>query len=231
MKSFRYKSPLLADDVRLICSENGLEIPDAHWYLLTKWVDLLIEINQKVNLISRKEINYLWEKQILSCLSLLILRKFNQASEICDFGTGGGLPGMLIAIVRPDLMLTLLDSRQKKVKVVQQMIETLKIPNVQIVLGRGEELGKNSNWYKRFPFVTSRAVAPIIDIVRWTSDLRNSESVLHLFKGGEFKDEENALSKKLSGYRIKKSLINLKGFSKFVENKKYLVSIEFNSDH
>jgi len=224
------QSPLKADDVKRICSENGLEILDSQWNLLKKWVDLLMEINQKVNLISRKDTNFLWEKQILSCLSLLIFRNFNQSSEICDFGTGGGLPGMIIAIVRPDLFLTLLDSRKNKVKVVQQMIETLKIPNVQIVLGRGEELGKESQWFHRFPIVTSRAVAPIIDIVRWTSDLRNPESVLHLFKGGEFKDEEFDLSDTFSRYKIKKSLINLKGFSKFAENQKYLVSIEFNLD-
>ena len=60
--------------------------------------------------------------------------------------------------------------------------------------------------------------------------MRNRESVLHLFKGGEIKDEEFALSKKFSGYRIKKSLINLKGFSKFAENQKYLVSIEFKTE-
>jgi len=230
MECLRYKSPLVADDVRLICSENGLEIPDFQWHILTKWADLLIEINQKVNLISRKETDYLWEKQILSCLSLLIFRRFSEASEICDFGTGGGLPGMLIAIVRPDLFLTLLDSRQNKVKVVRQMIETLKIKNAQIVCGRGEELGKDSKWFQRFPFVTSRAVAPIKDIVRWTSDLRNPESEIHLFKGGEIINEEFALSKEFSGYRIKKSLINLKGFSKFAQNQKYLVSIKFNSD-
>ena len=117
-----YQNPLKEDDVRQICYNNGLEIHDHHWNLLKKWVFLLQDLNQKANLISRKETNFLWEKQILSCLTLLILRKFNQNSEICDFGTGGGLPGILMAIVRPDLKLTLFESRKKKVKFVQEMI-------------------------------------------------------------------------------------------------------------
>tara|TARA_B100001250_G_C19723236_1_gene754819 strand:- start:423 stop:860 length:438 start_codon:yes stop_codon:yes gene_type:complete len=137
-----YESPLKAEDVRQICLKNGLEILDAQWHLLENWSTLLLELNQAVNLISRKEIDFLWEKQILSCLTLLILRKFSLNSEICDFGTGGGLPGIPLAIVRPDLNLTLFESRQKKVVAVNKMIESLKIPNVQIALGRGEELAK-----------------------------------------------------------------------------------------
>ena len=113
-----YKSPLKAEEVRQICLKNGLEIHDTQWFLLNKWSILLLDLNKKVNLISRKEIDYLWEKQILSCLSLLILRKFRMFSEICDFGTGGGFPGMPLAIVRPDLKLTLFESRKKKVKFV-----------------------------------------------------------------------------------------------------------------
>mgnify|MGYP003957284307 FL=1 len=224
-----YQSPLTADNVRQICSENGLDISDSQWQLLEKWAALLLEVNQNVNLISRKETEFLWEKQILPCLALLIFRKFSPDADVCDFGTGGGLPGMLLAIVRPDLRLTLLDSRHKKIEVVQQMIDNLKLPNAQTVLGRGEELGKQRPWRQRFPLLTARAVAPLIDLVRWTADLRKAESVLHIYKGGEIKDEVFALSKKVSGVRVNKSLMVLKGFPKFAENQKYLISLEFSS--
>ena len=224
-----YQNSIKADDVRRICSDNGLNISDAQWQLLEKWAALLLEVNQKVNLISRKETDFLWEKQILPCLSLLIFRKFSAAMDVCDFGTGGGLPGTILAIVRPDLRLTLLDSRQKKIEVVKKMIETLKLSNVQTVLGRGEELGKRRPWRQRFQYVTARAVAPLIDLVRWTADLRKPESVLHVYKGGEIKDEVFALSKKISGIRVHKSLMVLKGYPKFAENQKYLISIEFSS--
>jgi len=224
-----YQSPLTAADVRRICLENGLDISDSQWQLLEKWAALLLEVNQNVNLISRKETEFLWEKQILSCLALLIFRKFSPDADVCDFGTGGGLPGMLLAIVRPDLRLTLLDSRHKKIKVVQQMIDSLKLSNAQTVLGRGEELGKQGPWRQRFPLLTARAVAPLIDLVRWTADLRKVESVLHIYKGGEIKDEVFALSKKVSGVKVNKSLMVLKGYPKFAENQKYIISLEFSS--
>ena len=224
-----YQSPLTAADVRRICLENGLDISDSQWQLLEKWAALLLEVNQNVNLISRKETEFLWEKQILPCLALLIFRKFSPDADVCDFGTGGGLPGMLLAIVRPDLRLTLLDSRHKKIEVVQQMIDSLKLSNAQTVLGRGEELGKQRPWRQRFPLLTARAVAPLIDLVRWTVDLRKVESVLHIYKGGEIKDEVFALSKKVSGLRVNKSLMVLKGYPKFAENQKYIISLEFSS--
>ena len=224
-----YQSPLTAADVRRICLENGLDISDSQWQLLEKWAALLLEVNQNVNLISRKETEFLWEKQILPCLALLIFRKFSPDADVCDFGTGGGLPGMLLAIVRPDLRLTLLDSRCKKIEVVQQMIDSLKLSNAQTVLGRGEELGKQRPWRQRFPLLTARAVAPLIDLVRWTADLRKVESVLHIYKGGEIKDEVFALSKKVSGVRVNKSLMVLKGYPKFAENQKYIISLEFSS--
>ena len=224
-----YQSPLTAADVRRICLENGLDISDSQWQLIEKWAGLLLEVNQNVNLISRKETEFLWEKQILPCLALLIFRKFSPDADVCDFGTGGGLPGMLLAIVRPDLRLTLLDSRHKKIEVVQQMIDSLKLSNAQTVLGRGEELGKQRPWRQRFPLLTARAVAPLIDLVRWTADLRKVESVLHIYKGGEIKDEVFALSKKVSGVRVNKSLMVLKGYPKFAENQKYIISLEFSS--
>ncbi len=225
-----FSDPLNAYDIRQICSKNGLEIIESRWKLLEKWKNLLIEANKKVNLISRKETNLIWEKQILPCLALLILRKFDFNSEVCDFGTGAGLPGMLLAIVRPDLSLTLFESRKKKVLEVHKMIEILEIANVQVVHGRGEELSKRKQWLRKFPYITSRAVAPMIDIVNWTKDLRSTESVLHIFKGGEIEEEIFFLSKKISGLRIKKSLMSIKGYSKLAENQKYLISLEFNKD-
>ena len=224
------KNTLKPCEVRRICLENDLEISDTQWQLLEKWATLLLDVNQNVNLISRKETDLLWEKQILPCLSLLIFRKIPAGVDVCDFGTGGGLPGVILAIVRPDLRLTLLDSRQKKVAVVQQMIDALNLSNVQTVHGRGEELGKQrAHWRQRFPFVTARGVAPLIDLVRWTSALRKPESVLHVFKGGEIMDEFKALTTMISGFKIKESLMVLKGYSQFAENQKYIISLEFSS--
>ena len=134
-----------------------------------------------------------------------------------------------MAIIRPDLYLTLVDSRQKKVAVVQKIVDDLGLSNVQVICGRGELLGKKAEWNQRFSVITARAVAPLIDLVRWTSGLRKLDSALHILKGGEIQDEMNALSLMFTGIKITKSLIVLKGFAKFKLNQKYIISIKFSS--
>ena len=224
------QNPLKSTEVRQICFDNGLIITDLQWQLLEEWADLLLKFNQEINLISRKETDLLWEKQILHCLSLPVYQEIPQGVEVCDFGTGGGFPGIILAIIRPDLHLTLVDSRQKKAAVVQQIVDNLKFSNVRVICGRGEVLGKQDEWNQRFPVITARAVASLIDLVRWTSGLRKPESALHLLKGGEIQDEMNALSLMYSGIKISKSLIVLKGYTKFAENQKYIISINFSSE-
>ena len=216
-------------EIRQICLDNGLIIKDSQWQLLEKWADLLLNYNQEINLVSRKETDLFWEKQILHCLSLLIYLEIPQGLEVCDFGTGGGLPGIIMAISRPDLHLTLVDSRQKKVAVVQKIVEDLGLSNVRVICGRGELLGKKAEWNQRFSVITTRAVAPLIDLVRWTIGLRKPESALHILKGGEIQDEMKALSLMFKGIKISKSLIVLKGFAKFEQNQKYIISIKFSS--
>ena len=221
------QNPLKPTEVRQICLDNGLIIKDPQWHLLEEWADLLLSYNQEINLVSRKETDLLWEKQILHCLSLLAYRQIPKGLEVCDFGTGGGLPGIILAIIRPDLYLTLFDSRQKKVAVVQNIVDDLGLPNVRVICGRGELLGKQFEWNQKFSVITVRAVAPLIDLVKWTVGLRKPESVLHIFKGGEIQDEMNALSLMIKGTKISKSLIVLKGFAKFKVNQKYIISINF----
>ena len=223
------QTPLNPSEIRQICLDNGLMIKDLQWKLLEEWADLLLNYNQEINLVSRKETDLLWEKQILHCLSLLVYQKIPQGLEVCDFGTGGGLPGIILAIIRPDLYLTLVDSRQKKVAVLQKIVDDLRLSNVRVICGRGEQLGKQAEWNQRFSVITARAVAPLIDLVRWTSDLRKPESTLHIFKGGEIRDEMNALSLMFTGIKISKSMIGMKGFAKFKQNQKYIISINFSS--
>ena len=223
------QSTLNPTEVRQICLDNGLIIEDPQWHLLEEWSGLLLNYNQKINLVSRKEVDLLWEKQILHCLSLLVYREIPQGLEVCDFGTGGGLHGTILAIIRPDLYLTLVDSRQKKVAVVQKIVDDLGLSNVRVICGRGELLGKQAKWNQRFSVITARAVAPLIDLVRWTIGLRKPESTLHILKGGDIQDEINALSVMFTGIKISNSLIVLKGFAKFKQNQKYIISINFSS--
>jgi len=216
---------LAPERVRRILQQNGLDVPDERWALLECWAELLRDHNQRINLISRKEEGVIWEKHVLPCLALLCLREFPEAAEVCDFGTGGGLPGVPMAIVRPDVRVTLLDSRQKKIASVQQMIEQLGLENAQTVLGRGEDLGKVRPWRERFPLLTARAVAPLSDLLRWTRLLCTPDAVLHVFKGGEFRDEVVQASRLFPGFKLNKSLMVLKGYSELAENQKFIATV------
>jgi 16S rRNA (guanine527-N7)-methyltransferase len=221
--------PLGPEETRHLLERNGLAIPDERWEMLLRWAEVMQEVNQRVNLISRKEAHLLWERHALPCLALLALRTIPEGVDVCDFGTGGGLPGLLLALARPDLRVTLLDSRQKKLSVVQEMIDALGASNAQVALGRGEELGKVRPWRQRCPVLTARAVAPLEDLVRWTRDLRKPAGVLHVFKGGEIREEIIRTVKQFPGTKIEKSLMVLKGYTGLAENQKFLVTLNFST--
>ena len=132
----------------LILKKNGLKINVKNLEILENWVTLIIEFNKKINLISSGDIFKIWEKHILHSLTLLVFYKIPLGSHICDFGTGSGLPGMPIGICRPDLKLTLLDSKLKKIKVIDKILKKLKLNNFKTICSRGEDI-KNLNFKKK----------------------------------------------------------------------------------
>ena len=106
--------------VREILEQNDLFITEDQWQCLETWVDRLIEINSRINLISRKQTEVVWLHHILHSISPLILIDFPTDIDLCDFGTGGGLPGIPLAILRPDWQVFLLDSRQEKISAIKE---------------------------------------------------------------------------------------------------------------
>lgn len=167
-----------------ICRENGLRLEEHQVALLSRYTALLLEWNSKVNLISRRDEENVWWSHILHSLSLLFFLTPPEGARILDLGTGGGLPGIPLAIVRNDLHITLLDSIQKKTTAVANMVDQLALPNVQVMTGRAEEIGRKTHGVKGvtqvpagvgFEIVLARAVAPLEELIRWAKPLlRNS---------------------------------------------------------
>ena len=173
-----------------ICKRNGLEIDDARLAKLNEYVRLLLNWNTKINLISRNDISNVWYSHILHSISPLFFVEIQQNSKLLDLGTGGGLPGIPIAIVRSDLKITLLDSIKKKTAAVQDMVGELNMAKIDVVTGRAEEIGSKPEFARRFDAIISRAVAPLHDLIRWSRPfLRRSSSRLIALKGGDLNDE------------------------------------------
>jgi 16S rRNA (guanine527-N7)-methyltransferase len=150
---------------------------------------LVTEWNEKINVISRKDIESLYEKHILHSLAIAKIISFRAGSKILDVGTGGGFPGIPLAILFPACHFVLIDSIGKKIKVVQDIAENLGLDNVTAIQTRVEEVKET------FDFVVSRAVTSFPDFVAMvrkniSKTQKNSRpnGIIYL-KGGDFQEE------------------------------------------
>ena len=147
------------------------------------------EWNAKINVISRKDIDALYEHHVLHSLGIAQMIRFKPGTKILDFGTGGGFPGVPLAILFPECEFLLVDSIGKKVKVAGAVVESLGLKNVRVLHGRGEEIKE------QFDFVVSRAVMQLQELVGFTKQLvhgtqRNGmPNGLICLKGGELQAE------------------------------------------
>ncbi|MEZ7842554.1 MAG: 16S rRNA (guanine(527)-N(7))-methyltransferase RsmG, partial [Opitutales bacterium] len=168
-------------------------IPEASWPVLERWAVLLREWNEKINLISRKDIEHLEDRHLSHCLAITNHLKLMNGTRIMDVGTGGGFPGIIMAICYPQAHFTLIDSIGKKITVVQDLIAQLGLKNVEAKQIRAEEVKK------QFDFVTGRAVKNLPEFFMWIkNNVRRGEKntipngVLY-WKGGEMNDELEVL--------------------------------------
>lgn len=160
------------------------------------------EWNEKINVISRKDIDNIMLHHVLHSLAIAKIVDFKPGTEILDVGTGGGFPGIPLAILFPECQFLLVDSTGKKIKVVEEIAKALGLQNVQAKHARAEDIDQD------FEFVVSRAVTRITPFYYWIHKkispnhfhpLRNG--ILYL-KGGDLKEELEEFGKKHKLYDL-----------------------------
>jgi len=168
-------------------------VPEQAWPVLVEWAALIRDWNDKINLISRKDIEYLEQRHLAHCLAITNHLKLMHGARVMDVGTGGGFPGLIMAICYPQAQFVLIDSIGKKITVVQDIVTRLGLKNVEARQCRAESVSK------QFDFITGRAVKNLPEYFSWIKgNLRKGQrnsipnGVLY-WKGGELEPEFEAI--------------------------------------
>jgi 16S rRNA (guanine527-N7)-methyltransferase len=158
--------------------------------------------NSQINLISRKDIDHLYERHVLHSLAIARFFKFNPSTTILDVGTGGGFPGIPLAIFFPSVNFTLIDSIGKKISAVNEIIKSLELNNVSACNTRVE------NVKEKYDFIISRAVTEFIKFIKLTKgNIQPLQSntfangIIYL-KGGDFEKEVKSVKDKIIIHNI-----------------------------
>jgi len=145
--------------------------------------------NLKINVVSRKDIDELYLRHVLHSLGIAKIQTFLPGSKVLDVGTGGGFPGIPLAILYPDVKFHLVDSIGKKIKVVDEVVKGLQLENVKTTNARVETISEN------YDFIVSRAVAQMETFVHWVNgkiakkSLHDRKNGILYLKGGDLTEE------------------------------------------
>jgi len=155
------------------------------------------EWNRKINVISRKDIDHFYERHVLHSLGVARVCQFEGGSSVLDVGTGGGFPGIPLAILFPEVQFHLVDSIAKKIKVVNNAVTALNLKNVTTQQTRVEDLDE------QYDYTVSRAVARMNSFYRWVhKQVKSGGSILYL-KGGDITEEMRELNKPYEVFDLK----------------------------
>jgi 16S rRNA (guanine527-N7)-methyltransferase len=172
-------------------------------FQLTQLGSLYEDWNQKINVISRKDLEHLYERHVLHCLGIAKIIQFKSGTTVLDVGTGGGFPGIPLAILFPDSRFHLVDSIGKKIKVVNEIVTETDLQNVTVEKIRAEDIDE------KFDFICSRAVTRIKPFYDWVHSKINTKSIndinngLLCIKGGELSEEIRELNKSFQLFELK----------------------------
>jgi 16S rRNA (guanine527-N7)-methyltransferase len=150
-------------------------------------------------LIGPREVPRLWERHLLNCAVITDLMP--EGSSVCDIGSGAGLPGIVLAIRRPELSVTLLEPLLRRTTFLELAVTRLGLDNVAVHRGRAEEMHSDAEWSEGFDVVTSRAVAPMDRLAGWSLPLVRPGGLFLAMKGSSAQEELDGAAKALRRLR------------------------------
>ncbi|MBT5516419.1 16S rRNA (guanine(527)-N(7))-methyltransferase RsmG, partial [Candidatus Peregrinibacteria bacterium] len=155
----------------------------------------LREKSQELNLFSTGDREKLETKHIPDALAVSDFWELPDGASVVDLGTGGGLPGLALAVDYPEADFILIDSRVKKVKAVNEVIDSMEIENARAVSGRFEELAHMDELREIFDFAVARAVAPLPLLLEYAAGFLKRDGHFYAWKGSNYEEELKAASK------------------------------------
>ena len=162
----------------------GVSLDNQQIQLMAAYLDMMLQTNKQFNLTAIKELDPAWERHIIDSLTLVPgLIEWPPESRLIDVGTGGGLPGIPIAIALPHLKVTLLETTGKKARFCQQVVDTLGLKNIVIINNRSETLGQNRLYREHFDMAVSRAVGPMRVLLEFMLPLVKVGGWMYALKG------------------------------------------------
>ena len=156
---------------------------------LVRYMQRILEINENINLTAVREEDEFLEKHIVDSLACNDYEEFQRAKLVVDMGTGGGFPGIPLAITNPDKNFILVDSLNKRLKVIGQVAEEIGINNIELIHMRAEDMGHNIKYREKVDVCVSRAVASLDILSEWCLPLVKKGGYFIPYKGESAKDE------------------------------------------
>jgi 16S rRNA (guanine527-N7)-methyltransferase len=179
----------MIERIRIGAPRMGRELDPSELELLGRYVGEVRAQTEQVNLVSTNDRDRI-DRHVLESLAIAWKAGIPERASLLDFGTGGGFPGVPIRIVRPDLVMTLLDSVRKKTMFVQHVVRELKLQHVEVIWARGEQLAVDDAYRGRFDVVTARAAGRLHEVVPTAIPLlRNASSRIITTKGRSAEEE------------------------------------------
>ncbi len=173
----------------------GESVTDVQFRQFERYLQLLREWNKRTNLISRADEGRIIERHFAESLAVFSEVSFPQTGNLLDIGTGGGFPGVPIAILRPEMRVWLNDSKRMKVLFLREVISALNLKNAETIGDRCENISRDKNFSRNFHFVVTRAVGKLAVTFQWAKPLLRDSGIFIAWKGGELSGEVEELQK------------------------------------